>query len=1050
MDPVVDAFAAAVAEVPRHAPGLPVLSNVTGTWLTTEQATDPAYWARQIRATVRFGQCVATVLAADGVWAMVECGPGKQLAGLVRMQLPKGGTPPFPSLPAPGEKAAPLDVLYGAAGRLWTAGVALSDDSCGAPGYRVSLPTYPYERTYHWVDPVPADATPVAPPRTGPLPLDEWFSVPTWEQSVAPDPVEGPGRYLVLGEVPDVVAELRAAGADVVEVTDPAADLSAVLDGLRAEGGLPGRVVHAFTLSGTEDDVLAAQERGFLSLLAFVRALAVAGPDEPVHLDVLTRGTQDVTGHDVTRPQDATVAGIAKVVPLEMPSLTVRHVDLDPHGGARQARVVAAELRRTPGDRLVAVRGGRRWLPGHERVTLPPGADVLREGGVYLITGGLGGIGLTLAGELARRVRAKLVLVSRTGLPPREDWDAHAGGDRTARAIAAVRLAEQAGAEVLVAAADVTDEAALRGVREQAVARFGRLDGIVHAAGVAGGGMAEVKETDAALRVLAPKLRGTTALRAVFGDLDLDFVLLCSSVTAVAGGLGQVDYCAANSFLDAYAAAATDWATRVVAVDWGGWLEVGMAAETTAPAVLGGRGGTPMAHPILRTAHDTACEGVIAPDTDWVLGEHRITGVPVLPGSVYLEIARCAADRLLPGDGPVELRDVVFAEPLPVPDGTSARIRVDLDGDAFTVTSTVGDGAARVHARGSAARATTTPSTVDLAAVRSRCAARGVAQGMFDSGITPGAQGPALLGFGERWRCLESLHVGEGEELARLAAPGQVAAELVEWGLHPSLLDMALSFGTPGDEGAYLPIAYGRFVVHGPLPATAWSHVRYRDTGAAVVTADLSIVDDEGRELVTVSDLVLRRVDIGAMSQTVGDPARSAGAGGELGIRPAEGAEAFRRVLGTDTGPRVVVAVSPVEEILARTAGVTAESLRDAATEDLAEEATRPQRIAGSDFVPPANDLEAAIARLWGEVLGADRVGAQDDFFDLGGNSLVAVQLIAQVRAEFAVKVPMQTLFDGATVARMAAAVEGLRAAGSAAAPEAPRASGIKRLARNQ
>jgi phthiocerol/phenolphthiocerol synthesis type-I polyketide synthase E len=1004
MDPVVEPFAAAVAEVPRHAPRLAVLSNVTGTGLTSEQATDPRYWAQQIRQTVRFGQCVATVLA-EGVEVLLECGPGKQLAGLVRMQLPKDGMPPLPCLPAPGEKTHPLHQLYATAGRLWTAGVPLADDSCGAPGYRVCLPTYPYERKYYWVDPVPAGA-PEPAPRTGPLPLDEWFSVPTWERSLAPEPLDGPGRYLLLGAAPEIAAELRAGGAEVVE--EPRPDYPALI-----ARGLPERVVHAITLSSTETDALAAQESGFLDLLAFVRALAAAGVDDPIHLDVLTRGTQDVTGHDVTRPQDATVAGIAKVVPLELPSLTVRHVDLDPAGGPRQARAAAAELRRPPDDPLVALRGGRRWLPGHQRIPVPA-KETLRQGGVYLITGGLGGIGLTLAEDLARRCQAKLVLVS-----------------RTARDDARLRRIE---GETLVIAADVTDEAALRRVRDQALARFGRLDGIVHAAGVPGGGMAEVKDAETALRVLAPKLRGTTALHAVFGDLDLDFVLLCSSMTAVAGGFGQADYCAANAFLDAYAAAAPGgWADRVVSVNWGGWLEVGMAAETRAPAALGGRGGTPMAHPILRTAHDTWCAGVIAPETHWVLDEHRITGVPVLAGSVYLELARCAAGRLLPGTGPIELRDVAFLEPLAVPDGTSAQLRVDLDGAEFTITSE-----GRTHARGTALRAGPTESTVDVEAVRARCGKREVAAGMFDSAITPGAQGPALLGFGEHWRCLEALYAGEGEELARLVAPEVVRAELAEWGLHPALLDLAVSFGTPGPEGAYLPLAYGRVTVRGPLPATVWSHVRYRDPGASVVTADLSIVDDQGRELVSVTDLVLRRVDITAMSRTVGAPR----APQELGIRPADGAEAFRRVLGTDAGPRVLVAVSPVEEILARTAGVTATALEEAAPDDLAD---RPGRIAGSDFVPPATELEARIAGLWGEVLGAEKVGAEDDFFDLGGNSLVAVQLIARVRTEFGVKVPMQTLFEGATVARMAARVEQLR--GTEPATQAP---SIKRLARKQ
>jgi acyl carrier protein len=128
-----------------------------------------------------------------------------------------------------------------------------------------------------------------------------------------------------------------------------------------------------------------------------------------------------------------------------------------------------------------------------------------------------------------------------------------------------------------------------------------------------------------------------------------------------------------------------------------------------------------------------------------------------------------------------------------------------------------------------------------------------------------------------------------------------------------------------------------------------------------------------------------------------------------VGIRPADGAEAFGRVLGTDVGPQVIVAVRPLAEILARTAGLTTESLADAATEDTMD---RPPRIVGSDYVPPYTPMETTLAALWAEVLGADQVGADDDFFDLGGNSLVAVQLIARVRNRLGVKLPMQTLFE--------------------------------------
>jgi NAD(P)-dependent dehydrogenase (short-subunit alcohol dehydrogenase family)/acyl carrier protein len=178
-----------------------------------------------------------------------------------------------------------------------------------------------------------------------------------------------------------------------------------------------------------------------------------------------------------------------------------------------------------------------------------------RENGAYLITGGTGGIGLALASHLARTVRARLALVSRRGLP--EDSET-------------VRELEAAGAEVLVLHADVADEEQMRRAVATVRERFGSLHGVFHVAGVPGAGLIQLKSREAADAVLAPKVDGTRVLEAVLADDPPEILVLFSSITSLTGGLGQVDDCAANAYLDAVAeagAGSLPW----VAIDWCEW-----------------------------------------------------------------------------------------------------------------------------------------------------------------------------------------------------------------------------------------------------------------------------------------------------------------------------------------------------------------------------------------------------------------------------------------------------------------------------------------------
>ena len=284
---------------------------------------------------------------------------------------------------------------------------------------------------------------------------------------------------------------------------------------------------------------------------------------------------------------------------------------------------------------------------------------------------------------------ARLVLIARTPLPPRGRWEAHLRGhgpfDATSTRIRAVQRLEALGAEVLVAAADVCNLEEMRAALDAATARFGTVDAVIHAAGVVDDGPLLGKGPSSVEAVLGPKIHGTEVLDELFADGALDWMVLFSSSSTVTAPAGQVDYVAANEYLNAYAKSRRGGATRVVAIDWGIWNEVGMAAAAVA-AKSGERPEAPRepaGMPLLEVATFDAegarrFEATWSTAGAWVLDEHRTrAGEALLPGTGYLELA--AEALAAHGEaGPFEIRDLYFLRPLQVDDGASREVRVRL------------------------------------------------------------------------------------------------------------------------------------------------------------------------------------------------------------------------------------------------------------------------------------------------------------------------------------------------------------------------------------
>ncbi|MFC0031668.1 type I polyketide synthase [Micromonospora chaiyaphumensis] len=1075
MDPVVEEFGDLVTSVARRPPAVPYVSNVTGTWVTGDEATDPAFWVAHLRRPVRFADGIAE-LCVEPDRVLVELGPGQALGSLAA-QVGSAATPPVSSLPGAFDRDPEAVHFLRAAGRLWLAGVPLTPPvPADRPPRRVPLPTYPFQRRRHWAA-GPAGSRPhrAAPSLTRRPDVADFFQVPAWA-TLPPRPrrdaAAGTGHWLLLADDQGLGAALAAEvapGADSVTVVQradrdapglrrladgryamPAADgdYPELLAELARTGRRPDRIVHLWTVgTGPGTGEREATERGFGSLLPLARALAGHPGDEPVDLAVVTADLRRVTGAEAGSPLAATALGVCLVLPLEHPHLRCRALDVTLSGGgpAEVAAALREELCDPAGPATVVLRGRHRFGPTYQTVPLPPAAGPAR-GGNYLITGGLGGVGLSLARELARTENAGLALVSRTALPPRQRWDewlATRPAGATADRIRAVHELERLGARVAVLTADVTDPGQLHEAARHAVAALGPVHTVVHAAGVAGGGLIQLKEPAAAARVLAPKVRGGLAVVDLARRVGARTVVLCSSTLSLSGGIGQVDYVAANAFLDALAQhAAGQPGPEVVSVNWDAWQEVGMAQRHLAGPDPAAAPAHPVDHPLLSARPDVTdghavYDATVDATDSWLVDEHRMLGDAVVPGTGHLELAR-AAHADLTGAGPTVLSDVRFHTPAVLGRTGRRELRVVLDRAAEPVRFTVvsphpransADGPAwQVHATGQVAALAGDPPP-------DRPVERIVAEGRLRDLGRP--EPVAVMGFGGRSRCLRRVWRGEREALAELVLPERYAADLDRLHLHPSLLDLAAGFVGTHLAGTFrIPISYGRLRCWRPLPRRVFSHHVYREDDRPdreTRTAQITLYDADGRVLVHIDDFVLKRV--ADLRRTL-DAART-GSGPEIagfrlpggpstggagllgahlatGLRPAEGADAFRRLLAAGIGPQVAVVAKDLDAVLADIAG---RRVADAAAE---RPPAHPRPALGTPYRAPGDAVEARLVDIWQDLLGVDGVGVDDGFFELGGHSLLGLELVNRIGRELGLTVPLSLLFEARTVAELA------------------------------
>ena len=620
MDPILGAFTELVARVKLKRPRLPYVSNLSGTWVTPGEATSPQYWANHLRNAVRFADGLQTLLKEENL-ILLEVGPGLALSTFARRHPAKtSGHIVLPSLRHASEAQPDLDFLLHKLGRLWMRGLPIRWRRLHRHERRnrVPLPGYPFERERYWINATehmtsrPANASRKKPD------IADWFYTPSWTkapsaQTLQPQaPTGQPSRWLIFEDAHGlgrrIADQLALKGEEAVVVlegnnfTQTAANAYQInprevsqyhdlLKELCSCGKPPEKIIHLWCVASGESVLPELgifdrfQEIGFYSLLYLAQAMIGQKITTPVQIAAVTNGIHLTSGQEALCPARATIAGPCKSIPQEYPNLRCRAIDIDfPVNGIgwddESVSNLLCEVVGDPADTVIAYRNGERWVQSFELTRIEKSDEtILREGGVYLITGGLGNIGLALAEELARAVRAKLVLLGRSLFPAGSDWPAwlaaHGEADRVSQKIRKLQALEILGSEVMVCGADVADEEQMQRVLDQARSRFGEINGVIHGAGTIAAksffGVDLAKPEGCELH-FQPKVRGILVLERLFAGRDIDFVLLLSSLSSIVAGIGFVAYAAANAFLDAFAAARDCLGgTRWLSVNWDNW-----------------------------------------------------------------------------------------------------------------------------------------------------------------------------------------------------------------------------------------------------------------------------------------------------------------------------------------------------------------------------------------------------------------------------------------------------------------------------------------------
>lgn len=1063
MEPIINKFREKLESCVYHNVEIPYISNITGTWIQ-EGEINSDYWINHALSTVRFERGINTILEYENL-IFIELGPRDSLCTLIKnnKNFNKSIHHLVNILPGKYDSKSELENLIDRFGKLWQYDCKLNWNKYYSEENpnKTSLPLYPFERQEYYVDINLHSSGEKLFKKNRNLSnsLNNWFYAPAWKRTIFKgfeNNKESKDTILILVDEnldfskivtthlcqkklkcikvfvrknPDLRDDLLTIDVENYE------DYKKLFGTLKERKEIPTKIINLLNLKQVntctldDSDIYSALNNGYFSLINCAKAIGELGIQNKIEINVVTNNSYQICNEQPLIPENAIVMGAIETVPVEFPTLKCRKIDIDlgQKDILSNPEILIKELLNSIDESLVMLRGTYRWIPSYEKLPIHKnsynnGIEFIKNG-VYLITGGTGGIGITITEFLVTNYDATVILTCRS----------------TPQANVKLKIDNliKNGGKINWFCVDVANEPKMQELVNDIQIKWGKINGIIHAAGIADGAFIQRRNNNFSLEVLKPKVFGTLVLHNIIKNNDIDFLILCSSLTSLSPGVGQVAYASANCFLNSYADYIRNInSIKIVSLIWDGWTQVGMAVNSLEKIIDKREENIydKINHYLFDGYKQINNKKVVfrsnfSIQKNWFVNEHSIAGNSVLPGVMYLEIARAAFEFITQCDQ-LRLENVVFHYPMIFDLDNERELRIELEKSDekkynFIILSQDKDNVYswRKHATGMISKNFDVAS-LDIEKMKSLCISLNKEYKSFIETIKSK--------YGKRWHSITESFIGENFELHKLKLQSSFINELNEFKLYPALLDMATVYISEynKDDSMFFPHSYERLEFYKPLLPEVYSYVRKKKTTSTDTSFklyDITIYDNKGNVLVEIINFKTKQFKIGNEEQTdlLDLPLKNSSImNGQInnlpkeGISPNEGIEAFVKAIQCEQ-PQVIITPRDIDSVIEKKTGFNEEY--SSALKILPEITDRIDRpLLSSEYMMPNNNTEETLCEIWQDFFGFKKVGTSDDFFELGGDSLKMLALRTQIQKRMNANISISELFKSTTIKQIA------------------------------